>query len=193
MSASTHQLKLEKAKFTKHWIRRYVRLSKQHKIKWLQQGILQLIIGFSAFQEFSAAVHGVLRTCLQSLAEEQAKPGRQVGVEDGGAKQTDKTQPGQQLSVWPCLVMVFWGHWIGRVTGGWCYLNSWLNCAFPSQSPPPSWWLSHLDVGQYSEKISKAGFLLPAPWVSGEEGAHLLQSLKLKSLDGKSTNQSISA
>lgn len=63
--------------------------------------------------------------------------------------------------------------------------------AFPPKAQPPSW--SRVDVGRYSEKISKAGVLPPAPRVSGEEGAHLLQSPRLRSLDGKSTNQSVSA
>jgi len=33
-----------------------------------------------------------------------------MDVEDGGAEQAAETRPGQQLSVQPHLMVVFWGH-----------------------------------------------------------------------------------
>lgn len=64
--------------------------------------------------------------------------------------------------------------------GGGGYLNSLLSCAFPPRSPPkahPSWQLHHMDIGQYSEKISRAGVFPASPQLSADVG--------LKALMGK--------
>ena len=175
-----------------------MRLSKQHEIQCLQQGILQLISRFSTFQEVSARVCGVLRAPLRSSAEERAQPA-EVDVCKGWRSRAGCRDPAWAAGLGSTTLN---GGSLGppsedgRVMGGRGYLNSWLSCAFPPRCPPeahPSWQLSHVDVGQYSEKLSRAGVLPPPPWFSGEVGARLPWSPRLESLDGKSTNQRVSA
>lgn len=86
---------------------------------------------------------------------------------------------GPQMKLgWSQVVDVFW-------VPGW-------SVPFLPKAQPPFWWLSHVDVGQHSEKTSKAGvLLLQSQWWG--ECPPSAECRRLRSFDGKSTNQSVSA
>jgi len=147
-----------------------MRLSKKHEIQCLQQGILQLISRFSASQEVSAGVHGMLRAPLWSSLEEWALPEEVDGCRGW------RSWASCRDAAWAAALgsTTLNGGLLGplgkdgRVINCWGYLDSWPSCAHPS------FWLRCVERGQYSERIGRAGVLPPTSGFSGNElpGSH---------------------